>query len=135
METRSSGSLFFALNAFGGAVLSYVLKLAFSKPRPELWPRLISEETFSYPSGHALGSMVLYGFMSYILASLYPRSAKVFYWIATVLITAIGFSRLYLGVHWPTDIIAGHGIGFLWISVCITLLRLWQMKMDKVPKA
>lgn len=119
---------FFALNALGGAVLSYVLKLAFSKPRPELWPRLIPEETFSYPSGHALGSMVLYGFLSYLLASLYPQHAKAFYWIAAVLIIAIGFSRLYLGVHWPTDIIAGYGIGFLWISVCIALLRLQQRK-------
>lgn len=119
---------FFALNALGGAVLSYVLKLAFSKPRPELWPHLISEKTFSYPSGHALGSMVLYGFLSYLLASLYPPHAKAFYWIATALIIAIGFSRLYLGVHWPTDIIAGYGIGFLWISVCITLLRLHQRK-------
>lgn len=122
---------FFALNALGGAVLSYVLKLAFSKPRPALWPQLISEETFSYPSGHALGSMVLYGFLSYILASLYPRYAKIFYAIATLLITAIGFSRLYLGVHWPTDVVAGYGIGFLWVSVCIALLRLQKIKGER----
>jgi len=126
---------FFALNAVGGAVLSDVLKLAFSKPRPELWPRLISEKTFSYPSGHALGSMVLYGFLSYILASIYPQYAKAFYWIAAGLIVAIGFSRLYLGVHWPTDVIAGYGIGFLWISVCIALLRLQQAKTGRAVKA
>lgn len=121
---------FFALNAFGGAVLSYVLKLAFSKPRPDLWPKLISETTFSYPSGHALGSMVLYGFLSYVLADLYPRYAKTFYWVAAVLIVAIGFSRLYLGVHWPTDILAGYGVGFLWTTVCISLLRLQKMKAE-----
>lgn len=115
---------FFALNAFGGAVLSYVLKLAFSKQRPQLWNSPIVETTFSYPSGHALGSVVLYGFLSYILATLYPRYARAFYGAATLLIIAIGFSRLYLGVHWPTDIIAGYGIGFLWITVCISLLRL-----------
>ena len=119
---------FFALNAFGGAVLSYVLKLAFSKPRPQLWPQLISEKTFSYPSGHALGSMVLYGFLSYLLATLYPRYSRAFYSIATLLILAIGFSRLYLGVHWPTDIIAGYGIGFLWITVCIMLMRLQKIR-------
>ena len=118
----------FALNAFGGAVLSYVLKLAFSKPRPELWPQLISEKTFSYPSGHALGSMVLYGFLSYLFSTLYPRYSKSFYLIAAVLILAIGFSRLYLGVHWPTDVVAGYGIGFLWIMVCITLMRLQKMR-------
>ena len=114
----------FALNAVGGAVLSDVLKLAFSKSRPELWPQLISETTFSYPSGHALGSMVLYGFLAYLLATLYPQYSKAFYAIATVLILAIGFSRLYLGVHWPTDIVAGYGIGFLWVTVCITLMRI-----------
>ena len=104
-----------------------MLKLAFSKPRPELWPQLISEETFSYPSGHALDSMVLYGFLSYLLATLYPRYTKAFYSIVIFLILAIGFSRLYLGVHWPTDIIAGYGIGFLWITVCISLMRLQKM--------
>lgn len=120
---------FFALNAIGGAILSYGLKLAFSKPRPKLWPQLISEKTFSYPSGHALGSMVLYGFLAYLLASLYSRYSSVFYSIFTVLIIAIGFSRLYLGVHWPTDVIAGYGVGFLWIVVCITLLRRQKMKV------
>lgn len=119
---------FFALNALGGAILSYVLKLVFSKARPALWPQLISEATFSYPSGHAMGSIVLYGFLSYVLASLYPRYGKAFYGAAALLIVAIGFSRLYLGVHWPTDIIAGYGIGFLWVSVCVTLLRLRKLK-------
>ena len=115
---------FFALNAFGGAVLSNVLKLVFSKQRPRLWDSPIVETTFSYPSGHALGSMVLYGFLSYVLATLYPRYATAFYSAAATLIIAIGFSRLYLGVHWPTDILAGYGIGFLWVTVCISLLRL-----------
>ncbi len=116
----------FALDAFGGVVLSYFLKLAFNKQRPQLWESPIAETTFSYPSGHALGSMVLYGFLSYVFATIYPRYARVFYGVATLLIVAIGLSRLYLGVHWPTDIVAGYGIGFLWISVCIALLRLQQ---------
>jgi membrane-associated phospholipid phosphatase len=114
----------FALNAVGGAVLSYALKLAFNKPRPQLWESPINETTYSYPSGHALGSMVLYGFLSYVFATKYPRYARLFYGVATLLIVSIGMSRLYLGVHWPTDIVAGYGIGFLWITVCITLLRL-----------
>ncbi len=115
---------FFALDTAGGAALSYFLKLAFSKDRPRLWESPINEVTYSYPSGHALGSMVLYGFLSYLVARLFPQYAKASYAIATLLILAIGFSRLYLGVHWPTDIIGGYAIGFLWITVCISLLRL-----------
>lgn len=82
--------------------------------------------SYSYPSGHAMGSMVLYGFLAYILAIHYPRYARLVYSIAAILVMAIGFSRLYLGVHWPTDIIAGYGVGFLWVTLCITMLKLQQ---------
>ncbi len=122
----------FALDTLGGAVLSYFLKLAFNKVRPQLWDSPIVETTYSYPSGHALGSVVLYGFLSYIFATLYPRFAGWFYGVAAFLIVSIGLSRLYLGVHWPTDIIGGYCIGFLWITVCITLLRLQTTKRDRL---
>lgn len=118
----------FLLNCLGGAILSYGLKLAFSKPRPQLWKLLISEKSYSYPSGHALGSMVLYSFLAYLLGTHYPKYAKVFYSVAAILIAAIGLSRLYLGVHWPTDVIAGYGVGFLWVTFCITMLKLQQAK-------
>jgi undecaprenyl-diphosphatase len=118
----------FLLNCLGGTILSYGLKLAFSKPRPQLWKLLISEESYSYPSGHALGSMVLYGFLGYLLGNHYPKYAKLFYYIAAIAITSIGLSRLYLGVHWPTDVIAGYGVGFLWITFCITMLKLQKAK-------
>ncbi|MGB7417325.1 MAG: phosphatase PAP2 family protein [Thermosynechococcaceae cyanobacterium] len=121
----------FALNCIGGAVLATGLKLVFNKTRPQLWPQLITESTFSYPSGHALGSMVFYGFLAYILAQHYPRRALIFYGFASVLILIIGFSRLYLGVHWPTDIMGGYGIGFLWLSICITMLRLQALQPSK----
>lgn len=68
--------------------------------------------------------MVLYGFLSYLLVTIYPRYSIAWRSIGTVLIVAIGFSQLYLGVHWPTDIIAGYGIGFLWVTACIMLMRL-----------
>lgn len=122
---------FFALDTFGGAVLSYFLKLAFSKQRPQLWDSAINEVTFSYPSGHALGSVVLYGFSSYLVATLYPRYAKIAYIIGLLLIVLIGFSRLYLGVHWPTDIVGGYAIGVLWITICISLMRLQKLKQSQ----
>ncbi|MEH2392139.1 MAG: phosphatase PAP2 family protein [Nostoc sp.] len=118
----------FVLTCLGGVILNTALKLFFSKPRPELWHQLISETSFSFPSGHALGSMVLYGFIAYELATPYPQFAKVIYSLTVILIAAIGISRLYLGVHWPTDIIAGYGVGFLWLMICITMLKLQKLR-------
>ncbi|MBN3886535.1 MAG: phosphatase PAP2 family protein [Nostoc sp.] len=121
---------FFVLACLGGLILNTGLKLFFSKPRPELWHRLISEKSFSFPSGHALGSMVLYGFIAYELATHYPLFTKVIYSLTVILIAAIGISRLYLGVHWPTDIIAGYGVGFLWLMICITMLKLQRLRRE-----
>ncbi|MEH2289857.1 phosphatase PAP2 family protein [Nostoc sp.] len=118
----------FVFACLGGLILNTGLKLFFSKPRPELWHRLISEKSFSFPSGHALGSMVLYGFIAYELAIHYPTFSKVIYSWTVILIAAIGISRLYLGVHWPTDIIAGYGVGFLWLMICITMLKLQKLR-------
>ncbi|MBR8840128.1 MAG: phosphatase PAP2 family protein [Stigonema ocellatum SAG 48.90 = DSM 106950] len=114
----------FVLACLGALILNTGLKLAFGKVRPQLWHQLISETSFSFPSGHALGSLVLYGFLAYALAIHYPKQAKFIYSFAVVLIAAIGVSRLYLGVHWPTDIIAGYGVGCLWLMMCITMLKL-----------
>ncbi|ARV57684.1 phosphatase PAP2 family protein [Nostocales cyanobacterium HT-58-2] len=121
----------FVLACLGGLLLNTGLKLFFSKPRPELWHQLISEKSFSFPSGHALGSMVLYGFTAYLLAIHHPKFANGIYSLALILITAIGISRLYLGVHWPTDVIAGYGVGFLWLMVCITMLKLQRLKQGQ----
>ncbi|MEH2375430.1 phosphatase PAP2 family protein [Nostoc sp.] len=118
----------FVIACLGALILNTGLKLCFSKPRPELWHQLISEKSFSFPSGHALGSMVLYGFIAYELATHYPDLAKVIYSLTVILIAAIGISRLYLGVHWPTDIIAGYGVGFLWLMICITMLKLQRLR-------
>ena len=122
----------FAIACLGTAILNLGLKLTFSRTRPLLWPRLIPETDFSFPSGHAMGSLVLYGFLTYLLATYYPKLSKVIYSLAVILIAAIGLSRLYLGVHWPTDIIAGYGVGFLWLTTCITMLKLQKLKLQKL---
>jgi membrane-associated phospholipid phosphatase len=115
---------FFLLACLGAWILTTGMKLFFAKPRPLLWTHLISESSFSFPSGHALGSMVLYGFIAYLLSSHYPKFSQFIYGCTAMIISLIGLSRLYLGVHWPTDIIAGYGVGFLWLMVCLTLLKL-----------
>lgn len=122
----------FILTSLGGLILNTGLKLFFSKPRPQLWKQLITEKTFSFPSGHAIGSMVLYGFVAYLLAFYYPKFSILIYTLAVILIGAIGLSRLYLGVHWPTDVIAGYGVGFLWLTICITMLKLQRMRQSSL---
>ena len=112
----------------GALVLNQGLKLFFAKPRPQLWTPLIVETSFSFPSGHALGAVVLYGFLAYLLAVKHPKISHWIYSLTIILVIAIGISRLYLGVHWFTDIAAGYAVGFLWLMVCITMLRLQTQK-------
>jgi membrane-associated phospholipid phosphatase len=125
----------FAITCIGGAVLSTGLKLFFGKSRPQLWSQLITETSYSFPSGHALGAMVLYGFAAYLLAQRFQAQTGLIYSIAAGLIGSIGFSRLYLGVHWPTDVLAGYSIGFLWISLCIGLFQLATKPSNRPPNA
>jgi membrane-associated phospholipid phosphatase len=114
----------FVIASLGALILNVGLKLFFAKPRPTLWTYLITEKSFSFPSGHALGAMVIYGFLAYLLASQFPKFSRPIYTATVGLIAAIGLSRLYLGVHWPTDVLAGYAVGFLWLMTCITLLKL-----------
>ncbi len=115
---------FFAVACLGAFILNTGLKLFFTKPRPHLFPSLIAETSFSFPSGHALGSFVMYGFLSYLLSAHFPKFSKLIYTLAVLTIALIGLSRMYIGVHWPTDIIGGYGIGYLWLMLCIAMLRL-----------
>ena len=112
------------LTCLGGLILNQGLKLVFAKPRPQLWTPLIVEHSYSFPSGHALGSSALYGFLAVLLASQYPRYRLGIYSIAVVIVGSIGLSRLFLGVHYPTDIIAGYAVGLLWLNTCVLILQM-----------
>ena len=90
------------LDCLGGVILNQGLKLVFAKPRPQLWTPLIVEHSYSFPSGHALGTSVVYGFFAVLLASQYPRYRVGIYGIAVVIVGSIRLSRLFLGVHYPT---------------------------------
>ena len=104
----------------GSAFFVFVLKLAFHQVRPHVFTPLVLESNFSFPSGHALMSFTFWGFLAWYLVS--RDHKQVWRWLlATVFLSiaaAVGLSRLYLGVHWPTDVIAGALIAFFWIAVC-----------------
>ncbi|AFZ08307.1 phosphoesterase PA-phosphatase related protein [Oscillatoria nigro-viridis PCC 7112] len=123
-RNHRSEAKIFAIACLGAFILNNGMKLFFAKPRPHIFPSLISETSFSFPSGHALGGFVMYGFLAYLLSSRFPKYSKFIYTLAVITIAAIGLSRIYIGVHWPTDIIAGYGVGYIWLMLCITMLKL-----------
>ncbi|NJL84356.1 MAG: phosphatase PAP2 family protein [Chloroflexaceae bacterium] len=108
----------------GAVVLNTLLKDLFERSRPQLWERIIDVGQYSFPSGHAMISLVVYGFISYWLIARYPIWRRQIVLLAIAVIAAIGFSRLYLGVHWPTDILAGYAAGSVWLLACILGLEL-----------
>jgi len=105
----------------GAAASDYIMKAVIARARPGgLIPSTI-ETSYSFPSGHATAAFALYGFMAYALCRMYPRHAWKIVATATLIIFAVGFSRLYLGVHFPSDIISGYLLGGLWLSFGIAL--------------
>ncbi len=108
-----------------GTALSNAAKYFFARPRPDLVPHQVEVYTASFPSGHALMSAVVYLTLA-VLISRTQRSfaAKAFITGFGVFITLlVGVSRVYLGVHWPTDVLAGWCLGALWATLCWLVTR------------
>ena len=125
-------AMWLAVAACGSVVLGVSLKLAFQRARPVPFfgPVPLS---YSFPSGHALSSLCFYGVLAGLLsARMKNQSARIVTWLASgALIAGIGFSRIYLGVHYPTDVIAGYLAAAVWVS---TLLFTARMRR-RSPKA
>ena len=112
--------------AGGSVVLILLLKVLFARPRPYFEQPLLLETYYSFPSGHAMEAVVLYGMLAYFavlaLRTGWARAAVVFG--TSLLILLIGFSRMYLGVHYFSDVMAGFAAGGAWLSICITAMEL-----------
>ena len=95
---------------------SNILKLFFERPRPDIVPHAARVFTLSFPSGHATLSAVTYLTLGALLASLHePLRFKIYFLSLAILLTiAVGISRIYLGVHYPTDVLAGWCLGAAW---------------------
>ncbi len=107
----------FALTMLGGALLNMTLKLAFKRTRPVPFFNLSPPETYSFPSGHSLMSACFFGALAALLtARIKSRRVRVIIWIvATAMFLLIGLSRIYLGVHYTTDVIAGFTAALIWV--------------------
>ncbi len=114
---RIRAALLFAIAMGGEVVIEFSLKHAFHRPRPIPFFGQ-APHSYSFPSGHALASVCFYATAAAILAPLVRRSARWCIWIAALLLIVLtGFSRVYLGVHYPSDVIAGYCAGICWIGV------------------
>ena len=104
--------------AIGGAIVELLMKEFFSRPRPWIVPHLVSVESLSYPSGHSAMSAIIYlSLVFLILPFEVKRSIKLFIlYSALFLILLIGISRIYLGVHYPSDVLSGWALGLFWCS-------------------
>lgn len=121
-------ALFTILAIGSGVLLSFLLKEGFDRPRPDLVPHEAGVYTTSFPSGHSMMAAVTYLTLALLLARTHARKrVKSYLLVLALLVTiAIGVSRVYLGVHWPTDVLAGWTAGGVWALLCWLVVLLLQ---------
>jgi undecaprenyl-diphosphatase len=125
LSRQKAIALFMFLSIAGGWLLSSLLKLGVARPRPDIVPHLVEVGDLSFPSGHAMLSAVTYLTLGALLSRAQPyRSTRIFLISAAIFLTfIIGFSRVYLGVHYPTDVLGGWCAGATWALACWMIAR------------
>jgi len=124
------------MGAIGPDHFVELLKTVFSRDRPDLVPHGMEVQTASFPSGHSLMSAVTWLTVATIMAqTLKDRRSKVFVISMAILIAMlVGFSRVYLGVHWPTDVLAGWSVGAAWALMIWLIARRLQQRSQIEPE-
>lgn len=125
-----------ALSVAGGAVLNFVLKNIFERARPDAF-HVVAAAGYSFPSGHAMVSLCFYGMAAFLLARVIPswRWRYMLGVAIAILILAIGISRIYLGVHYPSDVVAGYTAGTMWLMFSISLFMWREQKRRQTESA
>jgi undecaprenyl-diphosphatase len=132
---RQGRVAFFVLAAATGALLWVVLfKFGFDRPRPELVPHIMAAETPSFPSGHSAAAAAVYLTLGALLARFQTRRRLRLFFVglAVAITVLVGFSRVYLGVHWPSDVVAGWTLGGGWAVAC-WLAASWLRRRHVLP--
>lgn len=127
-------ALLMAVAVLGGVIISTILKLGFDRPRPDI-PHAARVFTASFPSGHATLSAITFMTLGALLTrvNVDQRVKAYFVAMAVFLTVMVGLSRLYLGVHYPTDVFAGWCVGAAWAILCWTGARWLQLRGDVEP--
>jgi membrane-associated phospholipid phosphatase len=122
------------LSYVGGTVLDGVIKDVVRRPRPEFAAQFLHYSSWSFPSGHSMGSLIGFSMLAYTVIRVFGIQrmlARVCIWTAAiVLIVLVGYSRIYLGVHYLSDVAAGYTLGVLWLAVCFTGLQMVSRRAE-----
>lgn len=116
----------------GGPLLNTLLKMYYQRARPS-GPSLVHASGYSFPSGHSMGSMLFFGSLAYVVyfTTEWPRPVRLAAAaLCLVLVVLVGGSRVYLGVHYLSDVVAGFAAGLCWIGVCLTAIEAWIRLRD-----
>lgn len=117
-------TLFWVLSVAGAAAINFIAKLSFARARPTLWNSILPETTFSFPSGHSMATMAAVAALVFLLRR---RAASGIFALAVaagvIFVVLVGISRVYLGVHYPSDILAGWLASLAWVSGLAYALR------------
>ncbi|MGH9930880.1 MAG: phosphatase PAP2 family protein, partial [Pyrinomonadaceae bacterium] len=118
-------------SVLGGTLLNRLLKYAFHRPRPFLSDPLLTITSYSFPSGHTMAATVLYGVIAAYLLTATPdwRRRALIIFSASFLILLVGFSRMYLGAHYLSDVLGAMAEGLAWLALCLTAVySVWRQQ-------
>ena len=129
LNKHKHSAILLLVSTTGGAILNNLLKLGFGRPRPDIIPWATVATSYSFPSGHAMSATVVYSTVAYLAGRLQRthRARIAVAAIAALVIASICLSRLYLGVHYPSDVLAGIIIGLAWAGFCMATLEVIQL--------
>lgn len=132
---KYSTAIFVILSVSCGALLSFFIKSLFVRPRPEIVPHLVEVTSTSFPSGHAMNSAIVYLTLAVLLARTEVNRQIQFYLVgcAIGLTLLVGTTRVFLGVHWPSDVLAGWVVGASWAVLC-SLGAMWLQKRRAIDR-
>jgi len=126
LTKRKNYAIALAISVLGGELFVWILKIVFHRQRPPVLTALLSESSFSFPSGHAFVAIAFYGLLTYFIfresKNKLQKGLSIIFGI--IIILSIGFSRIYLGVHWPSDVLASYASGAAWLAALITSLEI-----------
>jgi membrane-associated phospholipid phosphatase len=123
LRRQRRAAAFFAITASGATLINQTLKLAFGRARPDSSLQLSRTTGFAFPSGHSMTSAAIYGGLAMVVARRYPRLTPVVNASCGLAVLAVGSSRAYLHVHYPSDVVTGWALGLAWPVSLNGLLR------------